>query len=141
MNPIIKILIITLCINIVAFICMGDTLWNETFVGDSSYNLFDTSKVNLDEAQSITTGANVDTLIGMNMTSESATLGTGSELVYTNPLSIAWGAIKLFFTFSFALPMLLVQMNLPGYVVLMFGIPIFFIYIFAIVFLIRGVNP
>ena len=141
MNPIIKIMMITMCINIVAFVSMGDTIWNETFVGNSTYSLFDTTNIDLGDTQSIKTGPNVETITRMNMTSDSATLGTWNELVYTNPLSIVWRTVRLFFKFFFALPMLMLQMNMPTYLVLMFGVPIAFIYLFAIVFLVRGVNP
>lgn len=141
MNPIIKIIILTMCINMVAFIAMQDTVWEETFVGDSSTSLFDMSKVDLDEAQSIKTSANVASITGMELTSDTTTLGTGNELVYTNPLSIVWGTIKLLFTFFFALPVLLIQMGLPTYVVVMFGVPLSFIYLLSIFFFVRGVNP
>ena len=140
MNPIIKIIILTMCINMVAFIAMQDTVWEETFVGDSSTSLFDMSKVDLDEAQSIKTSANVASITGMELTSDTTTLGTGNELVYTNPLSIVWGTIKLLFTFFFALPVLLIQMGLPTYVVVMFGVPLSFIYLLSIFFFVRGVN-
>ena len=141
MNPIIKIIILTMCINMVAFIAMQDTEWEETFVGDSSTSLFDMSKIDLDEAQSIKTSANVANITGMKLTSDTTTLGTGSELVYTNPLSIVWGTINLLFTFFFALPVLLIQMGLPTYVVVMFGVPLSFIYLLSIFFFVRGVNP
>jgi len=142
MNPLIKILIMTLCINIVAFICMNDVIWEETFVGDSDYSLFDTAKVDLGDAGSVTQGSNVDDIVGIGMGSgDTGTVEIGTGVSYVDSLSIAWSAVKLFFTFFFALPMLLIQMQLPTYIVIMFGVPMAFIYLFALVFLVRGVNP
>jgi len=141
MNPIIKILILTMCINIVAFIAIKDTVWEETFVGDSESSLFDTSNIDLDEAHSIQTSTNVGNITGMELTSDTTTLGTGSELVYTNPLSIVWRSVGLFFTFFFALPVLLIQMGIPTYIVIMFAVPLAFVYLFSIIFFVRGVNP
>ena len=141
MNPIIKVLILTLCINIVAFISMGDNLWQETFVGNSQSSLLNTTNIDLQNPQSIEYSSNVNSITGTNLTTSSTVLGTGSELVYTNSLSVAWKSIQLFFTLFFALPVLFIQMQLPGYVTLMVAIPIAFIYLFSIIFFIRGVNP